>query len=204
MKKYIHSIVTAFVGLALLATSASSQTAPATPHLQKQGNATQLVVDGKPFLALAAELHNSSASTIGRAGAAGECFHWGNSFPRRSLFGRRAPLERGEGRLRRVVGVFLRSSDDAFLHRQLLPAAWISHCDMARRPEPPRERRVIYVCFPFPRCLSCVFIDAPTRRAIKDEFAARSVSLCSFLVSFPVVMSCLLCRGGPLNCHGVL
>ena len=64
MKKYIHSLVAALVGLALLATSASSQTAPATPHLQKQGTATQLVVNGKPFLALAAELHNSSASSL--------------------------------------------------------------------------------------------------------------------------------------------
>ena len=34
------------------------------PHLQKQGAATQLVVDGKPFLALAAELNNSSASSL--------------------------------------------------------------------------------------------------------------------------------------------
>jgi hypothetical protein len=64
MKKNIHSIVAALVGLALSATSASSQTAPATPHLQKQGTATQLVVDGKPFLALAAELNNSSASSL--------------------------------------------------------------------------------------------------------------------------------------------
>jgi beta-galactosidase GanA len=34
------------------------------PHLQKQGSATQLVVDGKPFLVLGAELHNSSASSL--------------------------------------------------------------------------------------------------------------------------------------------
>ncbi|MGA2724363.1 MAG: DUF5597 domain-containing protein [Bryobacteraceae bacterium] len=34
------------------------------PHLQKQGTATQLVVDGKPFLALAGELHNSSATGL--------------------------------------------------------------------------------------------------------------------------------------------
>jgi len=32
------------------------------PHLQKQGTATQLIVDGKPFLALAGELSNSSAT----------------------------------------------------------------------------------------------------------------------------------------------
>ena len=34
------------------------------PHLRKQGTATQLIVDGKPFLALAGELSNSSATGI--------------------------------------------------------------------------------------------------------------------------------------------
>lgn len=34
------------------------------PHLQKQGDATQLVVDGKPFLMLAGELGNSAASSV--------------------------------------------------------------------------------------------------------------------------------------------
>ncbi|HUI42057.1 MAG TPA: DUF5597 domain-containing protein [Terriglobia bacterium] len=34
------------------------------PHLEKHGTATQLVVDGKPFLMLAAELHNSSSSSL--------------------------------------------------------------------------------------------------------------------------------------------
>ena len=34
------------------------------PHLEKSGPATQLTVDGKPFLILAGELHNSSASSI--------------------------------------------------------------------------------------------------------------------------------------------
>jgi len=40
--------------------------APATPipHLQKHGTATQLVIDGKPFLALAGELHNNSATSL--------------------------------------------------------------------------------------------------------------------------------------------
>ncbi|MEO7908647.1 MAG: DUF5597 domain-containing protein [Roseiflexaceae bacterium] len=35
-----------------------------TPHLRKQGNATQLIVNGRPFLVLGGELHNSSASNI--------------------------------------------------------------------------------------------------------------------------------------------
>ena len=34
------------------------------PHLQKQGTATQLIVDGKPFLALAGELNNNSATSV--------------------------------------------------------------------------------------------------------------------------------------------
>ncbi len=34
------------------------------PHLRMQGNVTQLVVDGKPFLVLGGELHNSSASDL--------------------------------------------------------------------------------------------------------------------------------------------
>jgi len=35
-----------------------------TPHLEKHGTATQLVVDGKPFLILGAELLNSSSSSL--------------------------------------------------------------------------------------------------------------------------------------------
>jgi hypothetical protein len=34
------------------------------PHLQKQGTATQLIVDGKPFLILGGELHNSTSSSL--------------------------------------------------------------------------------------------------------------------------------------------
>ena len=33
-------------------------------HLEKRGDATQLIVDGKPFLVLGGELHNSSSSSI--------------------------------------------------------------------------------------------------------------------------------------------
>ena len=34
------------------------------PHLEKRGTATQFVVDGKPFLMLAGEIHNSSSSSL--------------------------------------------------------------------------------------------------------------------------------------------
>jgi beta-galactosidase GanA len=37
---------------------------PKIPHLKKQGTATQLIVDGKPFLMLGGELGNSSASDL--------------------------------------------------------------------------------------------------------------------------------------------
>lgn len=34
------------------------------PHLEKQGSATRLMVDGEPFLMLAGELHNSSSASL--------------------------------------------------------------------------------------------------------------------------------------------
>ena len=37
---------------------------PGIPHLERHGSATQLVVDGKPFLMLAGELLNSSSSSL--------------------------------------------------------------------------------------------------------------------------------------------
>ncbi len=36
----------------------------ATPHLEKHGSATQLLVDGQPLVMLAGELHNSSSSSL--------------------------------------------------------------------------------------------------------------------------------------------
>jgi len=44
--------------------SASTGAASDIPHLRKQGTATQLIVDGKPFLLLSGELHNSSATNV--------------------------------------------------------------------------------------------------------------------------------------------
>jgi hypothetical protein len=37
---------------------------PAAPHLRRQGSATQLVVDGAPFLIIGGELHNSTSSEL--------------------------------------------------------------------------------------------------------------------------------------------
>src|ERR1700690_330326 len=50
--------------------SASSDRKPGSsasseiPHLRKQGTASQLIVDGKPFLVLAGELNNDSSSSL--------------------------------------------------------------------------------------------------------------------------------------------
>jgi len=43
--------------------SVSTTSATEIPHSLKQGRATQLIVDGKPFLALAGRLLNSSAAS---------------------------------------------------------------------------------------------------------------------------------------------
>ena len=61
-----------FVGASLLcfvALVARAQTKPAdsaVPHLEKRGQATQLIVDGKPFLMLAGELSNTVSSDTER------------------------------------------------------------------------------------------------------------------------------------------
>jgi len=47
-----------------LAAAAPALADTPVPQLRKQGTATQLIVDGKPFLVLGGELHNSSASSL--------------------------------------------------------------------------------------------------------------------------------------------
>jgi hypothetical protein len=42
----------------------AQQPVPQLPHLERRGAATQLIVDGKPFLMLSGELHNSSSSSL--------------------------------------------------------------------------------------------------------------------------------------------
>jgi len=53
------------ISLFAIVITANSQTKATTPvaHLEKRGVATQLIVDGKPFLALAGELNNTAASS---------------------------------------------------------------------------------------------------------------------------------------------
>ncbi len=45
-------------------TVVNSQPGGTAPHLEKRGAVTQLIVDGKPFLILGGELHNSSSSSL--------------------------------------------------------------------------------------------------------------------------------------------
>jgi hypothetical protein len=49
--------------LALICFSCTEQPEAPVPTLEKRGNATQLIVDGKPFLVLGGELHNSSSTS---------------------------------------------------------------------------------------------------------------------------------------------
>ena len=54
--KYIVYLVLIFSGTCLQAQN--------LPFLKKQGTATQLIVEGKPFIMLSGELHNSACSTV--------------------------------------------------------------------------------------------------------------------------------------------
>jgi hypothetical protein len=67
----LRSVLYAALACQLSLVAAQGQTGPAPtasdpdiPHLRKQGTATQLIVDGKPFLVLAGELSNSSATGV--------------------------------------------------------------------------------------------------------------------------------------------
>src|SRR5512147_868627 len=48
----------------LSVTCAFGQKQTNIPHLEKRGNVTQLIVEGKPFLILGGELYNSSSSSL--------------------------------------------------------------------------------------------------------------------------------------------
>lgn len=52
-----------FILVSLFTASFAWAQDPSLPHLEKKNNTTQLIVNGKPFLILGGELHNSSTST---------------------------------------------------------------------------------------------------------------------------------------------
>ncbi|MFT3935170.1 MAG: beta-galactosidase [Chitinophagaceae bacterium] len=59
MTKLLFSLTFLFI-----AANSYSQTDAGIPHLQRNGKATQLFVDGKPFLMIGGELNNSSSSNM--------------------------------------------------------------------------------------------------------------------------------------------
>jgi hypothetical protein len=56
--------IPALAFLLLAPLSLTAQTAGTIPHLEKHGDVTQLMVDGKPYVMLAGELFNSSSSSL--------------------------------------------------------------------------------------------------------------------------------------------
>src|SRR5664279_1627019 len=64
MRQTISTCLTLACFASALAVRTYGQTAPTPPQLRKQGTATQLIVDGKPFLALSGELGNNTATSM--------------------------------------------------------------------------------------------------------------------------------------------
>lgn len=64
MRNLLPAFALIFASLAGFIGSSARAQSPATPHLERRGEATQLIVDGKPFLVLGGETHNSSTSDL--------------------------------------------------------------------------------------------------------------------------------------------
>ena len=58
------SFASTFAVAAMAMSAQTTGAAPGIPHLQKRSTATQMIVDGKPFLMLAGELRNSTTSSL--------------------------------------------------------------------------------------------------------------------------------------------
>ena len=64
MRQTISTCLTLACFASAIAVRTYGQTALTAPHLRQQGTATQLMVDGKPFLALSGELGNNTATSM--------------------------------------------------------------------------------------------------------------------------------------------
>src|ERR1035441_1610676 len=64
MRQTLATCLTLACLASVIADRAHGQTVSTAPHLRQQGTATQLMVDGKPFLALSGELGNNTASSL--------------------------------------------------------------------------------------------------------------------------------------------
>lgn len=63
MKSLKTIVLTILLIMGFCCISCTEQPATPIPVIEKRGNATQLIVDGEPFLVLGGELHNSSSSS---------------------------------------------------------------------------------------------------------------------------------------------
>jgi hypothetical protein len=64
MRKNLMSAFVLMIWFAVATMASKAQDASGVPHLRKQGTATQLIVDGKPYLAMAGELSNNAATSL--------------------------------------------------------------------------------------------------------------------------------------------
>ena len=64
MKTWFLPFVLVFMTCCMSTTGQATHRAAEAPHLERRGDATQLMVGGKPFLILGGELHNSSSSSV--------------------------------------------------------------------------------------------------------------------------------------------
>lgn len=64
MRIKITGLIIALAGMSGMGLAAAGAPAASLPHLERRGKATQLIVNGRPFLMLAGELHNSSSSSL--------------------------------------------------------------------------------------------------------------------------------------------
>jgi Domain of unknown function (DUF5597)/Glycosyl hydrolases family 35 len=65
MKWINPAFLPALLSAVIIMSSCVREQSPPAPVLEKRGNATQLIVDGSPFLVLGGELHNSSSTSRG-------------------------------------------------------------------------------------------------------------------------------------------
>ncbi len=63
MKQLLNTLILAVIIVVALVLPELA-TAQSSPGLQKNGNAAQLMIDGKPYIVLGGELHNSSSSNL--------------------------------------------------------------------------------------------------------------------------------------------
>ena len=64
MRVRLTSAFAVLLCVASMTLACAAQEAAGVPHLQRQGSATQLIVDGKPYLAMAGELSNNAATSL--------------------------------------------------------------------------------------------------------------------------------------------